>query len=150
MLRYNQGERRALTQGRRTIAGRPRQEAERVTGLEEQARSVEVGMFSEIPKQYGDRPDGGPLCMAWNDALDAATLAHLALQKLGDMLRRKANIAEPGPCEQPITAEGAPCEPAPEGWNLASACVEVVRRRAQVDIDPDNRTGAAVEPQGVG
>jgi len=126
---------------RRTIAGRPRQEAERVTGLEEQARSVEVGMFEEMPKQYRERPDGGPLCQAWNDAVDAATLARLALQKLGDMLRRKANITEPGPCEQLITAKGEPCEPVPEGWNLASACVAIVRRRAQLDIDPDGRTG---------
>jgi hypothetical protein len=110
-----------------------------VTGLEEQARSIEVGMFKEMPERCRERPDGGPLSMAWNDALDAATLAHLALQKLGDMLRRKANIAEPGPCE-----------PAPPGWNLASACVGIVRRRAQVNIDPDNRTGAAVEPQAVG
>ena len=110
-----------------------------MTGLEEQARSVEVGTFKEMPKQYRDRPDGSPLCQAWNDAVDAATLARLALQKLGDMLRRKANIAEPGPYE-----------PAPEGWNLASACVGIVRRRAQVDCDPDNRTGATVEPQGTG
>ena len=88
--------------------------------------------------------------MAWNDAVDAATLAHLALQKLGDMLRKKAQIAEPGPCEQLITAKGEPSEPAPEGWNLASACVELVRRRAQVDIDPDGRTHATVEPQGMG
>ena len=119
-----------------------------MTGLEAQVRSVEVGMFKEMPEQYRDRPDGGPLCMAWNDALDAATLAHLALQKLGAMLRNKAQIAEPGPCEQLITAKGEPSEPAPEGWNLASACVAIVRRRAQVDIDPDNRTGAGFEPRG--
>ncbi len=106
--------------------------------MQEQARSVEVGMFEEMPKRYLERPDGGPLCMAWNDAVDAATLAHLALQKLGDMLRKKAQITERGPCE-----------PAPPGWNLASACVGIVRRRAQVDCDPDNRTGAAVEPQGM-
>ena len=124
------------------IAGRPRQVAERVTGLEAQARSVEVGMIKELPKKYLERPDGGPLCMAWNDALDAAALARLAMQKLGDMLRRKANIAEPGPCEQFLTAKGAPYEPTPEGWNLASACVAIVRRRAAVDCDPDGRTRA--------
>ncbi len=121
-----------------------------MTGLEEQARSVEVGTFQEMPKRYRKRPDGGPLCVAWNDAVDAATLAHLALQKLGDMLRKKAQINGPGPCDQLITAKGEPYEPAPEGWNLASACVAIVRRRAQVDCDPDNRTGATVEPQGVG
>ncbi len=121
-----------------------------MTVLEEQVRSVEVGMFEEMPKQYRERPDGGPLCMAWNDAVDAAALARLAMQKLGDVLRKKANIAEPGQCEQFITAKGEPCEPVPDGWNLASACVAIVRRRAQVDIDPDNRTGAAVEPQGMG
>ncbi len=116
-------------------------------GLEEQARSVEVGMFKEMPKQYLERPDGGPLCMAWNDAVDAATLARLAMQKLGDMLRRQAQITKPGPCEQLITAKGEPCEPVPEGWNLASACVAIVRRRAQVDCDPDGRTRTSACPE---
>ena len=117
--------------------------------MEVEALSVEIGMFKEMPKQYLERPDGGPLCAAWNDAVDAATLAHLATQKLGDLLRKKANITEPGPYEELIVAEGRPYEPTPEGWNLASACVEIVRRRAQVDCDPDNRTGATVEPQGM-
>ena len=103
-------------------------------------------MFEEIPKQYRDRPDGGPLCQAWNDALDAATLAHLALQKLGDMLRRQAQITKPGLCEQLSTAKGESYEPTPEGWNLASACVAIVRRRAQVDCDPDGRTRAISGP----
>ncbi|MCH8858018.1 MAG: hypothetical protein IID54_00400 [Proteobacteria bacterium] len=120
-----------------------------MTGLEEQARSVEVGMFSGMPQRYRDRPDGGPLCMAWNDAVDAATLARLAMQKLGDMLRKGAGITRPGPYEEIIIAQGQPCEPTPEGWNLASACVGIVRRKAQVDIDPDNRTGKTVEPQGM-
>ena len=120
-----------------------------MTGLEEQARSVEAGMFKEMPKQYRERLDGGPLCMAWNDAVDAATLARLAMQKLGDMLRRKANITEPASPNKLITAKGQPCEPTPEGWNLASACVGIVRRKAQVDIDPDNRTGKTVEPEGM-
>ncbi len=111
-----------------------------MTVLEEQARSVEAGMFKEMPKQYLERPDGGPLCIAWNDAVDAATLARLAMQKLGDMLRRQAQITKSGPCEQLITAKVEPCEPTPEGWNLASACVAIVRRRAQVDCDPDGRT----------
>ena len=119
-----------------------------MTVLEHKASQVEIGMFSQMPTQYRDRPDGGPLCTAWNDAADAATLARLAMQKLGDMLRRKANIPEPGPCEQLITAKGEPCEPTPEGWNLASACVAIVRRRAQLDIDPDGRTGAGFEPRG--
>ncbi len=88
--------------------------------------------------------------MAWNDAADAATLAHLSLQKLGDMLRKKAKITAPGPYEGILVAEGEPYDSTPEGWNLASACVEIVRRRAQVDCDPDNRTGATVEPQGMG
>ena len=119
-----------------------------MTGLEEQARSVEVGMFKEMPKQYLERPDGGPLCMAWNDAVDAATLARLAMQKLGDMVRKKGKITEPALPNKLITAKGEPCEPTPEGWNLASACVAIVRRRAQVDCDPDNRTRATVSPTG--
>ncbi len=107
-------------------------------------------MFKEMPKQYLERPDGGPLCVAWNDAVDAATLARLAMQKLVDMVRKKGKFTEPALPNNLITAKGEPYEPVPDGWNLASACVAIVRRRAQVDIDPDNRTGAAVEPQGVG
>ncbi len=137
-----------LTQGRRTIAGRPRQEAERVTVLEHKALQVEIGMFKEMPKQHLERPDGGPLYMAWNDALDAATLARLAMQKLGNMVRKKGKITESALPNKLITAKGEPCEPTPEGWNLASACVAIVRRRAQVDCDPDNRTRAPVSPTG--
>ena len=125
-------------------------EAKEVTVLESKSLQVEIGMFTHMPKQYREHPDNSPLCLAWLDAVDASRLLHVAMQKLGDKLRRKANIAEPGPSDQLITAKGEPCEAAPEGWNLASACVELVRRRARVDIDPDGRTGATVEPQGMG
>ena len=107
-------------------------------------------MFKEMPKRYRECPAGGPLCMAWNDAVDAATLAHLATQRLGAMLRKEAQITEPGPYEELILTEGQPYEPTPDGWNLASACVGIVRRRAELDIDPDGRTQADPEPPGMG
>ena len=122
----------------------------RVTGLEAEALSVEIGMFVEMAKQCQSRPDNDPLCVAFIDARDAATLAHTAMQKLGDMLRKAANITRPGPYEELIVAKGGVYEPTPDGWNLASACVELVRRRAQVDCDPNGRTGAAPEPPGMG
>ncbi len=72
--------------------------AEKITQLEAEALNVEFDRFAVMPKQYHDCPDGGPTCVAWLDAMDAATLCHTALQKLGDMLRREAKITRASPC----------------------------------------------------
>ena len=133
------------------MAGRREKiKAKFVTVLEHKALSVEIGMFSQMPQRYRECPDNSPLCLAWLDAADASRLLHVAMQKLGDMLRKSAQITEPGPYEESILTKGEPYHPTPDGWNLASACVELVRRRARVDIDPDGRTGAAPEPPGMG
>ena len=126
------------------MAGRPRKKAEAVTGLEEEALSLEMGLFLEMPEQYREKPNSDRLCTAWNDAMDAVALASTAMEKLGNMLRKKAKISEPGPYEQMCVDGGDAHEPVPADWNLVSACVGVVRRRAQVDCDPDGRTGAVV------
>ncbi|MCH8881019.1 MAG: hypothetical protein IID34_14215 [Planctomycetes bacterium] len=126
------------------MAGRPRKKAEAVTALEEEALSLEMGLFSEMPKQYLERPDTDRLCTTWNDTMDAAMLFSTAIEKLGNMLRKKAKITEPGPYEKILVDGGDAHEPVPADWNLVSACVGVVRRRAQVDCDPDGRTGAGV------
>ncbi|MCZ6653484.1 MAG: hypothetical protein O7D91_10720 [Planctomycetota bacterium] len=126
------------------MAGRPRKKAEAVTALEDEALSLEMGMFSEMPEQYLERPDTDRLCTTWNDAMDAVALASTAMEKLGNMLRKKAKISEPGPYEKILVDGGDAHEPVPADWSLVSACVGVVRRRAQVDCDPDGRTDAGV------
>ena len=126
------------------MAGRPRKKAEAVTALEGEALSLEMGMFSEMPEQYREKPNSDRLCTAWNDAMDAVALTSTAMEKLGNMLRKKAKITEPGPWEKCLAEDEETYEPVPQDWNLVSACVGVVRRRAQVDCDPDGRTGAGV------
>ena len=126
------------------MAGRPRKKAEAVTGLEGEALSLEMGMFSEMPEQYREKPNSDRLSTAWNDAMDAVALTSTAMEKLGNMLRKKAKITEPGPYEKILADGGDAHEPVPADWNLVSACVGVVRRRAQVDCDPDGRTDAGL------
>ncbi len=117
------------------MAGRPKKKAEAVTGLEDEALALSMGVFLEMPKKYRERPDYDPLCQAWNDALDATGLASTAMQKLGEMLRAKAKITEPGPYEKILAEDGETCEPVPADWKLLSACAERVRRRAQLQRD---------------
>ena len=126
------------------MAGRPIKKSEKVTALEEEALSLEMGLFSEMPEQYREKPNSDRLCTTWNDALDAVMLASTAMEKLGNMLRKKAKITEPGPYEKILVDGGDAHKPVPADWNLVSACVGIVRRRAQVDCDPDGRTGAGV------
>ena len=116
-----------------------------MTGLEEQARSVEVGMFEEMPKQYLERPDYDPLCEAWNDAIDAVGLASVAMGKLGDMLRKKAKISEPGPWEKILLEDGETYKPVGVNWSLAKSCFAALRKRRKAQGRyPDGRTGAGV------
>ena len=120
------------------MPGRPIKKAEAVAGLEDEALCLEMGVFSEMPRQYLDRPDSGPLCQAWNDAMDGVGIASVAMKKLGDMLRKKAKITEPGPWERILAEDGKTHKPVPANWNLLSACSAAVRRRAQLayDLDP--------------
>ena len=129
---YNQGERRTLTEGRAHMAGRPRKKAEKVTGLEDEALGLSMGVFLEMPKKYLERPDYDPICQAWNDAMDATGIASTAMQKLGDMLRKKAKIDEPGPWEKILLEDGKTYKPVGANWNFLSACAGVVRSRAQL------------------
>lgn len=100
--------------------------------------NLSMGVFLEMPKQYRERPNYDPICQAWNDALDATALATTAMDKLGGLLRSKAKITEPGPCEKIFLEDGETYEPIPADWNLLSACAGSVRRRAQLayDLDP--------------
>jgi len=100
--------------------------------------NLSMGVFLEMPKQYRERPTHDLLCHAWNDSLDATTLATMAMDKLGGLLRARAGITEPGP-QEALRQEGdAPYKPISPEWNLMSACIEKVKCRAQLayDLDP--------------
>jgi hypothetical protein len=80
------------------MPGRPRKMAKKVTELEDQAVGLSVDVFLAIPAQYLERPDfDDPLTCAWCNAVTASMWACVQLERLGDMLRAKAGITEPGP-----------------------------------------------------
>ena len=78
------------------MAGRPVKMAEKATALEARALQLSYDVFCEQPKQYLDRPTDDPICVSWNDAVRANMLSSIATEKLGNLLRAKANITEPG------------------------------------------------------
>ena len=110
------------------MAGRPVKMAEKVTALEEKAFCLSAEVFCEIPRQYLDRPTADPICIAWNDAADATMLTDIAMNKLGNMLRKKAKITEPGPYEKILLADGDTYTPPREEWRLVNACTGVPPR----------------------
>lgn len=114
------------------MAGRPKKMAERVTAIEEQALCVNMGLFCEIPQMYLEQPTDDPLCVAWNEAQDAVMLANFAMEKLGEMLRKRAKITEPGPYEKIRLAEGKTHKPITEDWHLLHACIGATRSRLQL------------------
>lgn len=80
------------------MAGRPKTMAKRVGVLEEQAVWLSLEVFKARPSQYREKPDAGdPINAAWNDAMEIAHMASICLERLGDLLRKKAGITEPGP-----------------------------------------------------
>ncbi len=107
------------------MAGRPVKMAEKVTALEERAFCLSADVFCERPKQYRERPTDDPICVAWNDAADATMLATLATEKLGNLLREKAHITEPGPNEKMALDDGEVYVPPSKEWRLATACAGV-------------------------
>ena len=102
-------------------------------------------MFEEMPKQYLERPDYDPLCEAWTDAIDAVGLASVAMGKLGDMLRKKAKITEPGPWERILAEDGETYKPVGANWSFAKSCFAALRKRRKAQGRyPEGRTGAGV------
>jgi len=72
--------------------------ARKVGGLEEQAIHLSAELYLLIPARHRDRPDPNqPLNSAWNRAVAVTMKASVALEQLGDLLRDKAGIIEPGP-----------------------------------------------------
>ncbi len=82
------------------MAGRPRKMAEKVTRLEDEAVRLMHHLWVTMPLYYRDRRDlTDPVSRGWYWTLDATEQATLAIAHLGDMLREKAGITEPGPAE---------------------------------------------------
>ena len=117
------------------MAGRPIKKSEAVTALEDKTLALSMNLFCEIPKQYLERPDYDPLCRTWNEAVDAVGIAEVAMRKLGEMLRKKAKITEPGTWERILAEDGETYEPVGANWNFLSACAGTVRSRAQLQRD---------------
>ena len=133
------------------MAGRPKKMAERVTALEEHALCVELDMFLEIPRMYFEQPNDTPLCVAWNEAIEAVCLAHLAMEKLGEMLRKKAKITEPGPYEKMMLKGGDTYKPVTEDWSFSRACIGAAKSRQQhqaeaQDTQPVGACNAVISP----
>jgi hypothetical protein len=98
--------------------------ARKVGELESAAIQLFRGMFLTMPAQYRDKPDpDDPLGMAWNSARMSVALASVELERLGDLLRAKAGITEPGPSAQFLAASltdddsPEPSDPEKQGEN---------------------------------
>ena len=69
--------------------------------LEEMAIGLSAETFLYTPQQYLDNPNpGDPIGRAWNQCVHATMGASIACERLGDLLRAKAGIKEPGPTEE--------------------------------------------------
>lgn len=80
------------------MAGRPIKMAEKVAGFEVQAMELSAEVFLAVPESYRQRPDlRDRVGQAWHACMVATMQASIACERLGDMLRSKAGILEPGP-----------------------------------------------------
>ena len=79
------------------MAGRPKMMAKRVTELEAQGLELSRRVFEFCPKKS---MKGDPICEAWDAVVGTTMNASIELQQLGDLLREKAGITEPGPVQQ--------------------------------------------------
>ena len=71
--------------------------ARKVAGLEQEAFALAAGVFTQVPRQYLDKPPTDSIGRAWRDAVHKSMATMASLERLGDLLRAKAGIAEPGP-----------------------------------------------------
>ena len=80
------------------MAGRPRKMASKAAEFEGQAIQLSAEVFLTIPQQYRNKPNSkDPICQAWNLCMETTMSASVACEQLGDLLRAKAGITEPGP-----------------------------------------------------
>ena len=83
------------------MPGRPKKKAKRTTELEELAVRLSADVCAAIPQMYLDKPDSyDHICRAWTDAVEATTPASLVIEHLGNLLRAKAGIMDPGPAAE--------------------------------------------------
>ena len=90
------------------MPGRPRTMAKKISKIEEQVTAAAAELFVVEPRQYREsRQSEDPLGRAWNAAVDATMLASIKLEELGDLLRKKAGITEPGPAAKILADDAA-------------------------------------------
>ena len=83
------------------MAGRPKTSARLVTNLEERALGLAADVFRTQPAMYRERPDStDPISAAWAASVEAAMQVSLALERLADLLRGRAELTKPGPCRR--------------------------------------------------
>ncbi len=83
------------------MAGRPLKMAEKAAEFEDAAICLSGEVFLAMPGQYRRDPmPDDPLCRAWNDCVRATMCAVNACERLGDLLRERAGITEPGPTKE--------------------------------------------------
>ena len=109
------------------MAGQPLTKSRKVTALEEEALCLAMDVFSEVPKKYLEKPSQHVICKAWNDVVAATQITSIAIRKLGELLRAKAGVTEPGPWEKILLDDGDPYTPVPRDWSLESVCARIGR-----------------------
>lgn len=83
------------------MAGRPRKMVRRVEEFEKLVTMLAMYTFETIPEQYREKPNPNDrLSVARNNAMRLTMHTSIALDALGDLLRAKAGITEPGPSAQ--------------------------------------------------
>ncbi|TWT43955.1 hypothetical protein RAS1_03590 [Phycisphaerae bacterium RAS1] len=103
------------------MAGRPRRMLRRVEDLEVAAFALAFDVFLAAPEQYTNLParlkgrTNDAVASAWRSAVRAATVASTALERLGDVLRAKAGVTEPGPVARALPTLAEPDDATPTG-----------------------------------
>ena len=86
--------------------------AKRVTALEDRALQLTDDLLKIVPSQYLGHPnDGDPFNAAWNRAVDRVYDSLFAIADLGNLVREKAGITEPGPVARLVEKEKESEEP---------------------------------------
>jgi len=129
------------------MPGRPVTMARKVGEYEEAAVCLSAEVFAAMPTQYREQPDSDdPVNWAWQCAVRATMQASIELERLGDLLRAKAEINEPGPTAQSL-ASGPGCE---DGESEDPRTAEEVTRAAGPERPGTTRARAGGAQKGGG
>ncbi len=97
-LRPESGQSCANGPGIHGMPGRPLTTARKVCELEEAALEVSAETFFAMPSAYKKPPTrNDPVHAAWHAAYVATLDASIRVEHLGDVMRARAGIKEPGP-----------------------------------------------------